>query len=191
VASKCLEEVKAMRHVYAKGRYFDPLVHAVKATPEVSAAKIEVKATFISVPIFCSMPDQPKPKSEEDNYSIFRRLLQPLFEKMHLHVYQEKYVQQRHRQFLSEELRKRSDHPIRSLMEYANILALDSSRDEQQATLRLGDAQGPSPPIIKVPEMWALIINNCEYTLLHGLGCRLICRYDNYLCSLLCFSTAW
>jgi hypothetical protein len=151
-----------MRHVYAKGRYFDPLVHAVKATPEVSAAKTEVKATFISIPIFCSMPNQHKPKSEEDEYNILRRLLQPVFEKMHLHVYQKEYVQQRHRQFLSEELRKRSDHPIRSLMEYANILALDSSRDEKQATLRLGDVKGPSPPIVKVPELWALIINNCE-----------------------------
>jgi hypothetical protein len=151
-----------MRHVYAKGRYFDPLVHQITANPEISGQKTAVKATFISLPIFCSMPGQETSEDKRDEYGFVREQLQKIFENLHFVAHEEHYARNRHRQLASKEFRKRNDHPIRSLMEYANILALDRSRDEQQATLRLGDAEGPNPPFIHVPEFWALIINNCK-----------------------------
>lgn len=151
-----------MRHVYAKGRYFEPLVHQVKASPEVSGSKTEVKATFISIPIFCSMRSRGGSDGQDDEFGWFRKPLQRIFDSLHLRVHEETHAKNRHRQLASKELRKRNDHPIRSLMQYANILALDTLRDQQQATLRLEDDEGPNPPFIHVPEFWALIINACE-----------------------------
>ena len=161
VATKVLEEVKHMRHVFAKGRYLEPMVHQVKETPEVAGQKTEVKATFISIPVFCSMRTQEPETKHHHDYGVFRRPLQRLFESIHRLVHEEEHLRVRHRHLASKELRTRNDHAIRTLMQYANILALDSSRDQQQAIIRLGDDGSSRQPCVHVPEFWALIINNC------------------------------
>jgi hypothetical protein len=59
-------------------------------------------------------------------------------------------------------LRTPARHPIRSLLQYSNILALDTERDKRQVVVvtKLGeDEPADSKPIIHVPEFWALIIN--------------------------------
>jgi Mg2+ and Co2+ transporter CorA len=59
-------------------------------------------------------------------------------------------------------LRTPARHPIRSLLQYSNILALDTERDKRQVIVvnRLGeDDLADSKPFIHVPEMWALVIN--------------------------------
>jgi hypothetical protein len=141
------------------------MVHQVKEAPEVGGQKIEVKATFISIPIFCSMKS-PEPKIQSGHVPGF--LQQPfnrLFEKVHRLVHDEDYDYKRddHLHRVNKQAHLRNDHPIRSLMRYANILALDNSRDYKQAILRLGDdVDSTQPPYIHVPEFWALIINHCK-----------------------------
>lgn len=59
-------------------------------------------------------------------------------------------------------LRTPSRHPIRSLLQYSNILALDTERDKRQVTVvtKLGeDEHADTKPFIHVPELWALVIN--------------------------------
>ena len=89
-------------------------------------------------------------------------MLQRLFEKTHYLVHEEAYSQNNHRELASRELRKRDGHPIRTLMEYMNILAIDNERDWQQAIIRLEDEHHEDDqdrPFIHVPEFWALIVN--------------------------------
>ena len=156
-----------MRHVFARGRYFEPMVHQVKETHELSGQKTEVKATFISIPVFCAMRSQEPATEHHHDYGVLRKPLQSIFERTHRMVHEEEYSRSRHRDQASREIRMRNDHPIRSLMQYANILALDNSRDGQQAILRLEDEDGSQQPFIHVPEFWALIINNCESSHAH------------------------
>jgi hypothetical protein len=59
-------------------------------------------------------------------------------------------------------LRTPARHPIRSLLQYSNILALDTERDKRQVTVvtKLGeDEHADTKPFIHVPELWALVIN--------------------------------
>jgi hypothetical protein len=161
VAAKVLEDVRNMGHAFGRGRYFEPMVHQVKEAPVVSGQKTEVKATFISIPIFCAMRSQ-ESETKQTEYGRFRKPLQRIFENIHRLVHEEKYTSHRQHHLASRKLRLRNDHPIRSLMQYANILALDNSRDRQQAIVRLEDYDGSQQAFIHVPEFWALIINNCK-----------------------------
>ena len=164
VATKVLEEVNHIRHSFARGKYFEAMTHQVKEAPEVGGQKTEVRATFVSMPIFCSMRTQePVPKHHHD-YSMLRKPFQRIFESIHHLVHSEQYTRKRHHHAANAQLRMRNEHPIRSLMQYANILALDKSRDRQQAVIRLGDDDDEHQPFVHVPEFWALIINN--YTII-------------------------
>jgi hypothetical protein len=59
----------------------------------------------------------------------------------------------------SKEIRTSDHHPIRSLLQYSNILAIDSSRDRLQVVTNGAAEQDAIPPFIHVPELWALVIN--------------------------------
>ena len=167
VAAKVLEEVHHMSHAFARGKYFEPIVHQVKTTPEVSGQRTEVKATFISIPILCCMQSQEHDPKPHHDYTLLRKPFQRLFESTYRLVHEEEYTSHLHHHIASKELRKRNDHPIRSLMQHANVLALDNSRDEKQAVIRLGDDDPHSQqPFVHVPEFWVLIINNCKFGML-------------------------
>jgi hypothetical protein len=58
-------------------------------------------------------------------------------------------------------LRAPARHPIRSLLQYSNILAPDTERDTRQVAVvfELGEDEPHTKPFIHVPEMWALVIN--------------------------------
>lgn len=121
VAAKALDEVKQMRHVFARGGYFEPMVHQVKETHELSGQKTEVKATFISIPVFCAMRNQEPEAEHHHDYGVLRKPLQSIFERTHRMVHEEEYSRTRHRDQASKEIRMRNDYLIRSLMQYANI----------------------------------------------------------------------
>lgn len=59
----------------------------------------------------------------------------------------------------SRELRQSDKHPIRTLLQYSNILAIDSKRDGRQVINQLDRDSTSSSTFIHVPEFWALIIN--------------------------------
>ncbi|ERF75236.1 hypothetical protein EPUS_00028 [Endocarpon pusillum Z07020] len=64
----------------------------------------------------------------------------------------------------SRNLRSSDQHPIRSLLQYSNILAKTTKRDTRQVVTRdevEDDGQAPNhdKPFIHVPEIWALVIN--------------------------------
>ena len=145
-----------MRHTFVKGKYFDPIVHQAKDSVEVGGQKTVVKATFISIPVFSSMRSQePMPKHRHD-YSFFRKPFRRLFyDEIYYHTTRDEHL-------ANKEVRWHNDHPIRTLMQYANTLAMDSSRDLQQVVIKLGDDNSSRPPFIHVPEFWALVINMCK-----------------------------
>ena len=149
--------------MFANGKYFEPLVHQIKDNVEIIAGeKTEVKATFLSMPIFSSMrcrDPHPEHNLEPQHKGGLLGSLRLLFEKTHRLVHEEAYSQNDHLELATRELRKREGHPIRSLMEYTNILAVDNERDWQQAVVRLEDEGSREQPFIHVPEFWALIIN--------------------------------
>lgn len=61
------------------------------------------------------------------------------------------------------EMRPANIHPVRSLLEYSNILAIDSERDRHQAITKLdSNRYFDSDEFIHVPEFWALVINMCK-----------------------------
>ncbi|KPI40261.1 uncharacterized protein AB675_7616 [Cyphellophora attinorum] len=162
VARKCLEEAKHMRRMFASGKYFKPLVHQVKENVNFADAKSEVKATFISIPVFSSMHGE-EPVVHHDKptqqHGMVRQLLQTMFEKTHKLVHAEAYSKDHHQELATKELRKREGHPIRSLMQYTNILAPGLDRDWHQAMVRLENEDDHDQPLIHVPEFWAVIIN--------------------------------
>ena len=148
-----------MRRVFGKGKYFDPLVHQVKDSHEIGGQKREVEATFVSMPILSSMRIL-EPMSKD--HGFVRGPLQRLFETTHRLVNEEQYSKARYGHLGSKELRSRHGHPIRTLMQYANILAVDNFRDLQQAVIRLEGNKTLHTPFIHVPEFWALIVNRCK-----------------------------
>lgn len=159
VALKCLDEVKHLRRVFAKGRYFDPCVHETKQTVEIDGQKTQVEATFMSMPIFSSMRSAESSTPHEDHLSRFIRPLQTLYKKTWELVHEEDYSKTQHHHLASKVLNERNGHPTRSLMEHRNILAVDHSRDFQQAVIKLEDDNPRTRPFIHVPEFWALIVN--------------------------------
>ena len=157
-ALRCLEEVKNIRRVFAKGKYFEPDVHQVKQDVEVAGQKTEVKATFVSMPVFSSMRSTESHKHHR-SYGPLRKPLQTVFEKLFKFATAEDYEKTQHHHLASKVLRSHSGHPIRSLMEHRNLLAVDHSRDFQQAVIKLEEDEDSGQPFIHVPEFWALIIN--------------------------------
>lgn len=70
----------------------------------------------------------------------------------------------------SQVLRSSDQHPIRSLLQYSNILAKDTQRDKRQVVTRDeveddGQASNHDKPFIHVPEIWMLVINMCKLAL--------------------------
>lgn len=70
----------------------------------------------------------------------------------------------------SRDLRSSDQHPIRSLLQYSNILAKTTKRDTRQVVTRdelEDDGQAPNhdKPFVHVPELWALVINMCKLDL--------------------------
>ena len=59
----------------------------------------------------------------------------------------------------SKEIRSSDHHPIRSLLQYSNILAIDSERDRQQVITRINERYTDTDCFVHVPEVWALVIN--------------------------------
>lgn len=128
VASKCVREAKLMRKNWARGKYFEPVVHEVEDVMGTEVERVPIKATFISVPIFALM------KRSNESLPYLNR-----------HA-----------------LRTPARHPIRSLLQYSNILALDTDRDRRQVVVvtKLGeDEHADIKPFIHVPELWAVVIN--------------------------------
>ena len=62
-------------------------------------------------------------------------------------------------------LRSSDRHPIRSLLQYSNILALDSNRDYRQAITKVDDDEHDTKMFVHVPEFWALTVNMGELVL--------------------------
>jgi hypothetical protein len=70
----------------------------------------------------------------------------------------------------SRDLRSSDQHPIRSLLQYSNILAKTTQRDTRQVVTRdevEDDGQAPNhdKPFIHIPEIWTLVINMCKLDL--------------------------
>lgn len=50
-------------------------------------------------------------------------------------------------------------HPLRTLLQYSNHLAIDDERDHQQVITKLDRNAGRKKAFIQVPELWSLVIN--------------------------------
>ena len=62
----------------------------------------------------------------------------------------------------STNIRTSDDHPLRTLLQYSNSLALDDERDKSQVMIKLTKLERPpraSKLYVQVPELWALVIN--------------------------------
>ena len=59
----------------------------------------------------------------------------------------------------SKDIRHSDHHPIRSLLQCSNILAIDSERDRGQVIMKMDEEAEKAKHFIQVPEIWALIIN--------------------------------
>ena len=158
VASKCLGEVKMQRKVFANGRYFGPVYHQATTAHQSAVQNIVAKATFLSIPIFTRM--SPDTDDSPTGGNLIQRPLERLFN--HLVEYlKDEHDRHHHRYLTSKVLRSQTTHPVRSLMQYSNILALDHRRDQCQAMLQLQEFGDNHQPFVHVPELWVLIINEC------------------------------
>ena len=128
VATKCLKEVRMLRKISAKGRYFDHTISQASTVYKKGGEQAPVKATFISMPVFAVLED----------HGIDAGLSQ--------------YPK-------SKEIRHSDNHPIRSLLQCSNILAIDSERDRGQVIMKTDEESETTRHFIQVPEIWALIIN--------------------------------
>lgn len=64
----------------------------------------------------------------------------------------------------SEDIRYSDSHPIRSLLQYSNILAIGSERDRGQVVCKMNEEAHRVDHFVHVPEIWALNINS--YTMI-------------------------
>ena len=63
----------------------------------------------------------------------------------------------------SKDIRGSDLHPVRSLLQYSNILAIDDERDLSQVVRKINKAAGASRRFVQVPELWALVVNMCKW----------------------------
>lgn len=66
------------------------------------------------------------------------------------------------------DLRSSREHPIRSLLQYYNIVTIDDERDRRQVITKFARDVNDEDGYIHVPEIWALTINMCEDLKLPG-----------------------
>ena len=158
VASKCLGEVKMQRKVFANGRYLGSIYHEATTAHQPAVQNIVAKATFLSIPIFTRM--SPGIDESPTNGGFLRRPFQKLFDHL-VEYFKDEHDRNHHQYLTSKVLRSQTTHPIRSLMQYSNILALDHRRDYCQAMLQLQEFGSFQQPFVHVPELWVLIINEC------------------------------
>ncbi|KPI35268.1 uncharacterized protein AB675_3782 [Cyphellophora attinorum] len=59
----------------------------------------------------------------------------------------------------SKVVRGSDEHPLRTLLQHTNHLAIDDERDRSQVITRLPRASGGKKAYIHVPEFWALVVN--------------------------------
>ena len=164
VASKCLEEVKLARKTFARGKYFGHKIHEASDILGNAVDKVPVKATFLSFPIFALLESydvNQLPLSDTNSASHSHRR-SPLSLLRHLLCIRNHDNSHHFSHFSSRAQRVSSNHPVRSLSQYSNILAADHSRDHQQVIVRTQDGGNGAKPFIHVPEIWALTINMCN-----------------------------
>lgn len=156
-----------MRRSFGRGRYFGPTVHQASDVVRGSAVeKVPVRATFLSIPVFALLDgnhaDAAEPLLDREHeaaysyrqsiQSFLRHVSSPLGDNG---VTELPYLNSR-------SLRTSDEHPVRSLLQYSNIVANDDERDHQQVITRLGQDRAEKKPYIHVPEFWALTINMCR-----------------------------
>jgi len=163
VASKCIKEVKMMRHSFARGKYFGPLLHTASEVALSSVVeRVPVQATFLSLPVFALLTkrDCHETGSEANGSTLLsaRQALTSFFQSLSLPLPDEEETELPP---WDTRLRSSNDHPIRSLLQYSNIVADNDERDLQQVILRGNRRHGAAEQYIHVPELWALTINMC------------------------------
>lgn len=136
------------------------MVHSVREEFKVCGQATEVRATFVNMPMFSSMLSQDPALRRSRHSGWLRQAYSGFYKSLRGLTRQKERSKNRQRHLGSRELLSQTGHPIRSLMQCAYILAIDSSRDLQQAIIRLQDSDDEHPSFIHVPEFWALLINS-------------------------------
>jgi hypothetical protein len=158
VASKCMKEVKLKRKGFAGGKYYEPTVYQAHGVLSASAVeKVPVHATFLSMPIFAVLPSglQNESRPTASNYpmqSLWRYISRPFEDDNDAGL----------PYWNSRDLRSSRVHPIRSLLQYYNIVAIDDERDRRQVITKFARDANDQEGYIHVPEFWALTINMCK-----------------------------
>jgi hypothetical protein len=164
VASKCLKEVKSMRKTFAGGKYFGPTNHAASDVLESVVDRNPVKATFLSIPIFALLQNGDNDRiSSAGGQTAPRSVRHPFLDMLRqmMGIRENEAVNQRS-PLSSRALRLSDKHPIRSLLQYTNILSADHARDHQQVVASMVDDATDLKPFVHVPEFWALTVNMCK-----------------------------
>jgi hypothetical protein len=190
VASKCLKEVKSARKTFAGGKYFGPTNHAASDVLESVVDRNPVKATFLSIPIFALLRSGDNDgTSSADGQTASRSGQRPFRDMLrHLIGIPKEEGDNERSPPSSRALRLSNKHPIRSLLQYTNILSADHTRDHRQVVTSMVDEAPDVKPFVHVPELWALTVNMCEAAPYpHGtmhVGCaNLFNRYYYHLCT--------
>jgi hypothetical protein len=160
VASKCIKEVKLKRKSFARGRYYGPTVHQAHSVLSASAVeKVPVHATFLSMPIFAVLPSYQSGLQIQSQPTPLHQVMKSLWPYFSMPSDDEDvdlpYWDNR-------DLRSSREHPIRSLLQYYNIVAIDDERDRRQVITKFARDVSDEDGYIYVPEIWALTINMCE-----------------------------
>jgi hypothetical protein len=173
VASKCIKEVKLKRKSFARGKYYGPTIYQAHSVLSASAVeKVPVHATFLSMPIFAVLPSDQSELQNDSQPTVSHHTMQSFWRYVSIPFGGDDDAELPY--WNSRDLRSSREHPIRSLLQYYNIVAIDDERDRRQVITKFARDTSDEVGYVHVPELWALTINMCEEL-------KLTCNYAGIL----------